>query len=205
MTPPELRHHDGMTLQDNPTTAYAAPKWAQSMRRFTDFLTADFGGGLGRGSSPRSSTSRRPGPSRSSACSCGSTPAAAWRPRRAPRPGSTWRCTARTASSGSSRTWRSPTQLAEADHHPRRRSTPSSACSASYWLFGWLLISGHVATDYPLPDNAWFALCITLAMLGSRDHDRRRRAEVLHAARPAWPHHRRDAQVTSAIPTTPAR
>ncbi len=35
-----------------------------------------------------------------------------------------------------------------------------------YWLFGWLLISGTAAAEYPLPDTAWFALCISLCMLG---------------------------------------
>ncbi len=35
-----------------------------------------------------------------------------------------------------------------------------------YWLFGWLLISGTSAANYPLPDAAWFALCISLCMLG---------------------------------------
>ncbi|MDP9139445.1 MAG: DUF1295 domain-containing protein [Pseudomonadota bacterium] len=36
-----------------------------------------------------------------------------------------------------------------------------------YWLFGWLLISGTVQPDYPLPDYAWFCLCISLCMFGS--------------------------------------
>lgn len=36
-----------------------------------------------------------------------------------------------------------------------------------YWVFGWLLISGTSQPDYPLPDAAWFALCITLCLLGS--------------------------------------
>jgi hypothetical protein len=36
-----------------------------------------------------------------------------------------------------------------------------------YWVFGWLLISGTVRPVYPLPDHAWFALCISLCMLGS--------------------------------------
>ena len=36
-----------------------------------------------------------------------------------------------------------------------------------YWVFGWLLISGTAQPDYPLPDGAWYALCITLCMLGS--------------------------------------
>ncbi len=35
-----------------------------------------------------------------------------------------------------------------------------------YWLFGWLLISGTASAAYPLPDTAWFALCISLCMLG---------------------------------------
>lgn len=35
-----------------------------------------------------------------------------------------------------------------------------------YWLFGWLLISGTAQPDYPLPEPMWFALCITLCILG---------------------------------------
>ena len=35
-----------------------------------------------------------------------------------------------------------------------------------YWVFGWLLISGVSTPTYPLPDGAWYALCITLCMLG---------------------------------------
>ena len=35
-----------------------------------------------------------------------------------------------------------------------------------YWVFGWLLISGTAQGDYPLPDNVWFALCISLCILG---------------------------------------
>ncbi len=36
-----------------------------------------------------------------------------------------------------------------------------------YWVFGWLLISGVSAPAYPLPDGAWYAICITLCILGS--------------------------------------
>jgi protein-S-isoprenylcysteine O-methyltransferase Ste14 len=36
-----------------------------------------------------------------------------------------------------------------------------------YWVFGWLLISGTSNPDYPLPDGAWFALCVSLCMLGT--------------------------------------
>lgn len=35
-----------------------------------------------------------------------------------------------------------------------------------YWLFGWLLISGAVKPSYPLPDVAWYCLCISLCILG---------------------------------------
>ena len=35
-----------------------------------------------------------------------------------------------------------------------------------YWVFGWLLISGVSQPAYPLPDYAWFCLCISLCILG---------------------------------------
>jgi protein-S-isoprenylcysteine O-methyltransferase Ste14 len=35
-----------------------------------------------------------------------------------------------------------------------------------YWVFGWLLIAGH-GGGYPLPEGAWFAICITLCLLGT--------------------------------------
>lgn len=38
---------------------------------------------------------------------------------------------------------------------------------AWYWLIGWLLVSGTVEPNYPLPESAWFALCISLCILGS--------------------------------------
>ncbi|BBH16372.1 hypothetical protein Back2_06590 [Nocardioides baekrokdamisoli] len=34
-----------------------------------------------------------------------------------------------------------------------------------YWLFGWLLISGHGGT-YPINEKPWFAIAITLSTLG---------------------------------------
>ncbi len=37
---------------------------------------------------------------------------------------------------------------------------------AWYWAFGWLLISGTIQPDYPLQDNAWFALCTSLCIIG---------------------------------------
>lgn len=38
---------------------------------------------------------------------------------------------------------------------------------AMYWSFGWLLISGTSQPDYPLPDAAWYCLCISLCITGS--------------------------------------
>lgn len=38
---------------------------------------------------------------------------------------------------------------------------------AWYWVFGWLLISGVSDPDYPLAEPVWFALCITLCLVGS--------------------------------------
>lgn len=35
-----------------------------------------------------------------------------------------------------------------------------------YWVFGWLLISRTSQPHYPLPDPAWFCLCISLCILG---------------------------------------
>ena len=35
-----------------------------------------------------------------------------------------------------------------------------------YWVFGWLLISGTAQPEYPLPELAWFALCITVHTIG---------------------------------------
>lgn len=35
-----------------------------------------------------------------------------------------------------------------------------------YWLFGWLLISGISQPHYPLPDAAWYALCISVCVIG---------------------------------------
>jgi protein-S-isoprenylcysteine O-methyltransferase Ste14 len=35
-----------------------------------------------------------------------------------------------------------------------------------YWVFGWLLIARPVPPAYPLPDYAWFALCVSLCIVG---------------------------------------
>ena len=38
---------------------------------------------------------------------------------------------------------------------------------AMYWSFGWLLISGTAQPHHPLPDPAWYCLCISLCITGS--------------------------------------
>ena len=38
---------------------------------------------------------------------------------------------------------------------------------APYWSFGWLLISAKTQPHYPLPDYAWYCLCISLCIFGS--------------------------------------
>lgn len=47
----------------------------------------------------------------------------------------------------------------------------AAACGALglalYWSFGWLLISGTAQPHYPLPEAAWFCLCISLCLVGS--------------------------------------
>jgi len=35
-----------------------------------------------------------------------------------------------------------------------------------YWVFGWLLLARPAAPTYPLPDGAWFCLCIALCLVG---------------------------------------
>ena len=36
-----------------------------------------------------------------------------------------------------------------------------------YLVMGWLLISANATPAYPLPEQAWFCLCVTLCLLGS--------------------------------------
>ena len=39
-------------------------------------------------------------------------------------------------------------------------------CMSLYWGIGWVLISGTSELHYPLPEGAWFCLCIVLCTLG---------------------------------------
>lgn len=38
---------------------------------------------------------------------------------------------------------------------------------ALYWSIGWVLISGTSHPRYPLPNSMWFALCVTMYVLGA--------------------------------------
>jgi hypothetical protein len=72
-----------------------------------------------------------------------------------------------------------------------------------YWVFGWLLISGASTPDYPLPEGAWFALCVSLCLLGTvimiaAD------AQKYHAARTPGFDHRRHVPLC-APPELPGR
>lgn len=52
-----------------------------------------------------------------------------------------------------------------------RITLPSSVMAlvglGAYWGFGWLLISGTAVAEYPLPDAAWFCLCVSVSFFGT--------------------------------------
>lgn len=61
--------------------------------------------------------------------------------------------------------------LAFPDPGWQRRSTIAGGLATfagllAYWSFGWLLISGTATPRYPLPEPAWFALCVSGCILG---------------------------------------
>lgn len=61
--------------------------------------------------------------------------------------------------------------LAFPDPAWQRRATLAGGCVTllgliAYWSFGWLLISGRSAPVYPWPEPLWYALCITVCILG---------------------------------------
>ena len=61
--------------------------------------------------------------------------------------------------------------LAFPDPGWQRRSTIAGGVATfagllAYWSFGWLLVSGTATPRYPLPEPAWFALCVSACILG---------------------------------------
>jgi protein-S-isoprenylcysteine O-methyltransferase Ste14 len=138
-----------------------APAWAKGMRRVTDYLVNDFGGG--------------PRPWKLAWVinfqKLGTVPLLgffiAWYHNTNT---AAWACLAMHGSS--SLVW-IVKDMAFPDPSFQRRVTISGGINAFlgvlgwYWVFGWLLISGTSQPTYPLPDYAWFALCISLCILGS--------------------------------------
>ena len=147
------------------TTAYPAPALAQRMRAFTNWLVNDFGGG--------------PRPWKFAWVinfqKCGTfffLAALMWYyADRTPAATSTaaWIYLALHGSYGF--VWFLK-DVAFPDPNWQQRITIGGGINAFlgvlgwYWVFGWLLISGASDPAYPLPDNAWFALCISLCILG---------------------------------------
>ena len=158
--------HDGqMTVQDDIT--YAAPRWAQFMRRFNDHLTTDFGGGPRPWKLATVINFQKTGTFAflgllmwfySSRGVEAATSTAAW---------------IYLALHGTYGLIWYLKDKAFPDSSWQKRVTIGAGINAFvlvlglYWLFGWLLISGRATQDYPLPDNAWFVLCITLTMFGA--------------------------------------
>jgi len=161
-----------MTLQESAgagtaSTAYAAPKWAQFMRQLTDHLTHDFGGGPRPWKFAWVINFQKTGTFLflgllmwfyNSKGVEAATSTAAW---------------IYLALHGTYGLVWFLKDITFPDPNWQKRITILGGVNAFvlvlglYWGFGWLLISGHTSQNYPLPDHAWFALCITLTMLGS--------------------------------------
>jgi protein-S-isoprenylcysteine O-methyltransferase Ste14 len=149
-----------MVTADPTTTAYAAPRWAQAMHRITDHLVSDFLGG--------------PRPWKF-----------AW-VINFQKAGTfvfllgliayffndTATTEIYTAMQGSYGLVWILKDVAFPDPGWQRRITIGGGIMAFaavlgwYWVFGWLLISGTSQPDYPLPDVAWYCLCISLCIVG---------------------------------------
>jgi protein-S-isoprenylcysteine O-methyltransferase Ste14 len=160
-----------MTLHESPgsatSSAYPAARWAVWMRNFTDYLTTDFGGGPKFLKMAWVINFQKTGTFvflallmwfYSSRGVEAATSTAAW---------------VYLALHGTYGLVWYLKDIAFPDAGWQRKVTLLGGVNAFilvlglYWLFGWLLISGRTSQNYPLPDNAWFALCITLTMLGS--------------------------------------
>jgi protein-S-isoprenylcysteine O-methyltransferase Ste14 len=141
-------------------TAVAPPAWAVAMRRFSDWLVYDFAGG------PRPWTFAAVINFQKAGTFAflgflmwwyGNTTTAAW---------------VYLALHGSYGLVWILKDLTFPDPNWQRRITIGGGINSFlgvlgwYWVFGWLLISGVSHPRYPLPDFAWFALCISLNILG---------------------------------------
>ncbi|MBP7609863.1 MAG: DUF1295 domain-containing protein [Steroidobacteraceae bacterium] len=146
------------------TSASSAPSWARAMRRFNDWLLFDMGGG------------QRPCRLASviNLQKAGSFPVLAFM---------IWFYSERTGAGTSTAAWLYLAMhgtygltwlmkdLLFPDPNWQRPATILSCIVgaiglASYWLAGWLLISGTAVPHYPVAPGAWFCLCASLCMFG---------------------------------------
>ena len=144
---------------DTPTP-YEAPDWARTMRRFTDFLVSDFLGGPRPWKFAWVINFQKTGTFvflLALMAYYDNTSTVAW---------------VYTAMQGSYGLVWILKDTAFPDPGWQRRITIGGGISAFaavlgwYWAFGWLLISGTSTPDYPLPEGAWFCLCISLCITG---------------------------------------
>ncbi|HEX4896031.1 MAG TPA: DUF1295 domain-containing protein [Solimonas sp.] len=146
-------------------TPHAAPAWAKTLRRFNDWWLHDLGGGPRPLKFAWVINAQKAGTflflGLLMVLYAGDTPAAT--------SDAAWIYLAMHGSYGL--VWLLK-DLAFPDPGWQVRVTLGSAAAglfglAMYWSFGWLLISGTSAPDYPLPDPVWFCLCVSLCIIGS--------------------------------------
>ncbi|MDH3820317.1 MAG: DUF1295 domain-containing protein [Gammaproteobacteria bacterium] len=141
-------------------TPYDAPRWARSVRRFTDHLVCDFLGG------PRPWKFAWVINFQKAGTFVFLLALIAWYGNTSPN---VWIYTAMQGSYGL--VWILK-DVAFPDPNWQRRITIAGGINAFlgalgwYWVFGWLLVSGVSQPDYPLPDFAWYCVCISLCIVG---------------------------------------
>ncbi len=141
-------------------TPYEAPRWAQAMRRLTDHLVADFLGGPRPWKFSWVINFQKAGTFvflLALIAYYGNYSTGVW---------------IYTAMQGSYGLVWILKDVAFPDPSWQRRITIAGGINAFvgvlgwYWVFGWLLVSGTSQPDYPLPDYAWYCLCVSLCIVG---------------------------------------
>jgi protein-S-isoprenylcysteine O-methyltransferase Ste14 len=144
----------------NTATPYEAPGWARAMRRFSDYLVSDFLGGPRPWKFAWVINFQKAGTFvflLALIAYYNNTSTAAW---------------VYTAMQGSYGLVWILKDVAFPDPNWQRRITIAGGINAFvgvlgwYWVFGWLLISGTSQPNYPLPDFAWYCLCVSLCIVG---------------------------------------
>jgi protein-S-isoprenylcysteine O-methyltransferase Ste14 len=147
-----------------PDSVAGAPAWALRLRRFNDWMLFDIGGGPRPLKLATVINLQKAGSFPFLALLMwhysGTTPAATST--------AAWLYLAMHGSYGL--TWLLKDRLFPDPNWQRRATVGSCVVGAFglglYWLAGWLLISGTVVPRYPLPEGAWFCLCVSLCILG---------------------------------------